>query len=153
MKNGDFSAVTATLPPVPSNGTHPPRAPKRAPKASARSAARKDVPSAPEPIAAEFAQVEPKPTDAPMWLLQPVSWLQAERAPSIPVWTGLAIERHNRIPKPDFLPQDTAPPNRPDALETSREALTPDPHCEIPQSDLAPLGWDPRAVCRKEDNR
>jgi hypothetical protein len=71
----------------------------------------------------------------------------------IPVWTGLAIERHNRIPTPDFLRPANAPPDRPGIPDTSRGALTPEPRRELPRSDLAPLGWDARAVCRKDENR
>jgi hypothetical protein len=161
MKNGDFSGVTATVPPA-SNGAHPSleKGPGKSPgkkrtalKGSGKSAVRNGVSPAPFPIAEEFAEIEPKPIDAPMWLLHPVSWLQAERSPSVPLWTGLAIERHYRIPRPEFMPLETAAPNRPGALDNSCAALAAEPRCELPQSDLAPLGWDPRAVCRKEDNR
>jgi hypothetical protein len=157
MKNGDLSGATATAPPVAANGAHPPPGPKKeakkaAQKGSARSSARNGVSYAPQPLAG-FVEIEHKPADAPMWLLHPVSWLQAERAPLAPAWTGLAIERHNRISRPDFLPLESAPPNRSNALDNSCDALAPNPHCELPRSDLAPLGWDPRAVCRKENNQ
>ena len=150
MKGADFPGLTATVPPA-RNGTH--RTTKKngaAPKRSLGSGARADARPAPQPIAATFAAIEAEPIDAPMWPLHSALWFQPELAPSVPVWTGLAIERHNRIPSPDFLHSNTAPPNRPDTLDSSRDALTPDARRELPQSGLAPLGWDPRAVCRKE---
>ena len=104
----------------------------------------------PQPIDATFATADAEPIDAPMWPLHEALWLQSEPAPSIPVWTGISIERHNRIPAPDFLHLDTAPADRPGALGDSREAMRPRARPELPQSGLAPLGWDPRAVGRKQ---
>jgi hypothetical protein len=151
MKAADFPCLTATLPPAAPNGSH--RTTKNngaAPKRSLGSGARADARPAPQQIAAAFAAIEAEPIDAPMWPLHSALWFQPELAPSVPVWTGLAIERHNRIPAPGFLHSDAAPPNCPGALDSSRDALTPDARPELPPSGLAPLGWDPRAVCRKE---
>ncbi len=121
-----------------------------APKRSTGSGTHADARPGPQPIDATFATIEAEPIDAPMWPLHPALWFQPELAPSAPAWTGLAIEHHNRIPAPDFLQPDTAPPNRPDTPDNSRDALTPGARCELPHSGLEPLGWDPRAVCRKE---
>jgi hypothetical protein len=151
MKGAYFPGLTATVPPAARNGTH--RTTKKngpAPERSAGSGVRADARPAPQPVDATFAPIEAEPIDAPMWPLHPALWFQPERMPSVPVWTGLAIERHNRIPAPDFLHFDTAPPDRPDTLDSSCDALTPGARRELPQSGLAPLGWDPRAVCRKE---
>jgi hypothetical protein len=105
--------------------------------------------------AAEFAPAAAEPIDAPMWPLHAALWLQLEMAPSIPVWTGLAIERHNRIPAPGFLYFDTAPPDRPGILDSSafpsgKTAPGTPARLDLPESGLTPLGWDPRAVCRKQ---
>lgn len=151
MKIADFPGLTATVPLAARNGTH--RTTKkngRAPKRSAGSGARADARPAPQPVEATFATIEAVPIDAPMWPLHPAQWFEPERAPSVPVWTGLVIERHNRIPAPDFLHSDTAPPNRPRTLDSSCDALTPGARRELPESGLTPLGWDARAVCRKE---
>src|SRR5437763_700510 len=76
------------------NGTH--RAPKKsrpAPKPPAEQA---------EPIAAPFAVTEAVPVDTEKWLLHFAMWFQPERAPSVSPWTGLSVERRNRIPAPTF---------------------------------------------------
>jgi hypothetical protein len=99
-------------------------------------------------IPAEVAAV-----DAPMWPVQTTAWLQPEVAPLLPVWSGLAIERHTRIPIHDFLPPGNAPLDRPDVPDHSREALTPSAEPRVPQSGLALLGWDPRAVCWKKESK
>ena len=151
MKGADFPGLTATAPPAARNGTH--RTTKKngpAAKRSAGSGARADAGLAPQPVDATFAAIEAVPIDAPMWPLHPALWFQPERAPSVPVWTGLVIERHNRIPAPDFPRFDTAPPDRPGTLHNSCDALRPGARRELPESGLTPLGWDARAVCRKE---
>jgi hypothetical protein len=154
MKDVDFAGVTPTLPPAAPNGAHQiPKKKGATPKRPAESGARSGVRPAPRLIAAEFTELEAKAVDAPMWLLHSVLWFQPEGAPVVPVWTGLAIERHNRIPTPDFLHTDTSPPNRPDTLDNSRDALTPESRMELPPSGLEPLGWEPRAVSRKEESQ
>jgi hypothetical protein len=137
MSEANFSGLTATLPPAARNGTH--------------AAIGKTSPAPMD----TFAITGAAPIDAPMWPLHAALWLQSEQAPSIPDWTGLAIERHNRIPAPDFQFRDIASPDRPGALDNSRNALSPGPgrRPAIPRSDLTPLGWDPRAVCRQQGAR
>jgi hypothetical protein len=151
MKGADSPGLTATVPPAARNGTH--RSTNKngpAPKRSAGSGVRAEARPAPQPVDGTFAPIEAEPIDAPMWPLHPALWFQPERAPSVPVWTGLVIERHNRIPAPDFPRFDTAPPDRPGTLHNSCDALRPGARRELPESGLTPLGWDARALCRKE---
>ena len=108
---------------------------------------------APEPLAGPVGSMEDTAIDAPMWPLQSAVWFQPDVAPAPPAWSSLAIERHNRIPAPDFAPSDTSPANRPGALEHSPEALTRAAVPEAPESGLTPLGWDPRADCWKEKSK
>jgi hypothetical protein len=138
MKGESFSDLAATLPPVTA-------------KRPAGSRAGTDAGSAPQPVEAAFAITGGEPIDTPMWPHHAAPWLQGERTPSIAVWTGLTIERQNRIPAPGFLHFEIAPMERPGAIESSRHALHPTVRLEFPQSGLAPLGWDPRAVCRKHE--
>jgi tetratricopeptide (TPR) repeat protein len=72
---------------------------------------------------------------------------QTEPAPSPLIWGGLSIERHHRLPTPDFFLSGDVPLNRPDALDNSHRLLTAASRPVVPQSGLAPLGWDPRTVC------
>jgi hypothetical protein len=102
-------------------------------------------------VAAQSAN-EAEPIDAPMWPHQPAIWLQPNEAPAVPSWSGLGIERHNRIPAPDFLTSVGGPANREDSLENSPRPFTPSVGPGLPQSDLVPLGWDPRADCPKAGN-
>ena len=150
MKGTDLQRLTATVPPAATNGTH--RATKRngaAPKRSAGSGLRADARPLPQPLAAAFAIIGDELIDAPKWPLHSAAWFQPELAPAVPVRNGLAIERRYRIPAPDFLHSGTAPPDRPEGLKSSPGELTPVARPQLPQSGLAPLGWDPRAVCRK----
>jgi hypothetical protein len=150
MKGESFSDLAATLPPV-ASGTHRTTKNSSAAKRPAGSRARADAGSAPQPVEAAFAIAGGEPIDAPMWPRHAASWLQGERTPSVAVWTGLTIERHNRIPAPGFLHFEIAPMKRPGAIESSCHALHPPVRLEFPQSGLAPLGWDPRAFCRKHE--
>lgn len=138
------------IPPPAGNGIHKPTRKNGAASKPPGAGARADAATAPQPLDAAFVTIEAEPVDAPMWPLHPVAWLQPEPVPSVPLWTGLAIERHNRIPAPGFLLLDIAPPDCPSTLDSARDPLRPDIHRELPQSCLTPLGWDVRAVCRKE---
>jgi len=106
-------------------------------------------------VKAEFVTAEAEPVDAPMWPLHAALWLQSEMAPSIPIWTGLGIERHNRILVSDFLLFDAAQKDRPGSVDNSAfpsgKNARSSPAClDLPESGLTPLGWNPRAVCRKD---
>ena len=152
MKDVNFGAAAIPAPPVAPNGAHENGNKKAAArKRSSRTGPRNTPAAAPHAIDAAFAAMEVKPADAQMWQHNPVLWFQPERAPSPPAWTGLAIERHKRIPPPEFSLLETAPLNRPDRSQSSREAFQRAPRLRLPQSDLAPLGWDPRALARKEE--
>ena len=132
------------------------RAAKKAgagPKHSGGSDGHAAAPPAPAPPDESFAGIEIEPIEAPMWPIHPALWFQPELAPSAPQWSGLEIERHNRVPVPDFVRSDIAPFDRPGVRDTSCGALTPCVRPAVPPSDLAPLGWDPRAVCRKEGGK
>jgi hypothetical protein len=154
MKDADFRVVIATVPLPKRNGTHRTSPGKgREPK---RSTARPE----PQPIDAAFAASEPELIDAPMWPLHAAHWFQPELAPSVPVWSGLAIIRHNRIPGPGFLHPDIAPsniaatpgsnPSRDRTGALAGEGALCGRVPQLPDSGLAPLGWDARAMRRKE---
>jgi hypothetical protein len=129
------------------NGAH---VPAKRNGASKRSGAAAAPAAAPQPLAGPVAGIGAAPVDAPMWPVHSAAWFQPEVAPSAPAWSGLGIERHARIPAPDFLPPDTAPANRPGTCENEHRAFTPAARPETPESGLTPLGWDPRAVFWKE---
>jgi hypothetical protein len=129
MNGARLPGLTAAASPAPRNGTH--RATKRI---------------GPAP----FAAIEPSPIDAPMWPQHWAVWFEPERVPSAPFWSSLAIERHSRIPAPGFLDSDPALLDRADSVNVLCGTLPPATRPEVPQSGLAPLGWDPRVVFRKE---
>jgi hypothetical protein len=131
MKTADLSAPAPSVIPV-----------------KKKRAAKRD----PGPVPGSFVNTEPMPIDAPMWPLHAALWFQPELAPTAPVWSDLAIERRHRAPAADFLSSGTAPLNRRDVVETSREARLSEARPQIPESTLAPFGWDPRVLAgnRKE---
>ena len=147
MKGADLAGSVAA-PPRAANGTH------RAGRNGASKRANSKANGAPQPaseiFAAPFIPPDAVPVDAPMWPTNPAMWFQPELAPAAPGWTGLAIERRHRIPAPDFDYAEPRAVDLPAAAEPSRHVLVPESHVAVPQSDLAPLGWDPRALCRKE---
>jgi hypothetical protein len=73
-------------------------------------------------------------------------WLQPELAPAAAVSSGLRIERQNRIPMPGFAGLEIPAASLPDPHESHRKPLLPSLRLHFPQSDLQPLGWDPRTV-------
>jgi hypothetical protein len=104
-------------------------------------------------LAEPVSHTEVIPTDSPAWPLHSAMWLQPASVPSLPLWSGLAVERQNRFPMPDFQPQGIAPLDRPGAAHNSRDALTTAARPSVPDTDLRPLGWDPRAVCGKDGKK
>lgn len=139
-------SIDSMGPPAP-NGRH-----SAVRKTSPRRPAAADEPSevrAPAPLAAPVACAASTPVDVPMWPLQSAAWLQPDVPPSPPAWSGLAVERRHRIPAPDFVSFHTAPLNREHAPKGSAPVF-PASSPNLPHGDLAPLGWDPRAVCQKE---
>jgi hypothetical protein len=146
MKDADLAASDVTVP-AGKNGLQ--RSRKKNGAAVTRSAgngAAAQTESATQP----FVAAEPGPIDLPMWPLHAALWFQPELAPSGPGWSGLTVERQGRIPAPDFVHSGLAPLDYPYSLDHSRHELTPGARPEIPQSDGAPVGWDPRAAGRRE---
>jgi hypothetical protein len=157
MKEFNSSAEPTPVPPAAPNGIHHgPEKKAATPKHAAgsrRSAPRKSKqPEAQPSFDAPFAGMEMSPSSGSMWMLHSALWFQSERTPRIPDWTGLGIERHNGMPRPDLLPVAIQPPDRPAAPEKPSEGIGPEPHVHFPKSDLTPLGWDPRTVYRKENS-
>jgi hypothetical protein len=103
-----------------------------------------------QPAAALFVIAEPQPIEATMWPIHPVTWFQPELAPLLPSWSGLSIEHRDKPPAPDFLHPEARPAGRVDALSGECNPRPPDVRRELPQSELTPLGWDPRAVADRE---
>ena len=102
---------------------------------------------------ARLAPVEAQPVDAPMWPTHPVVWLQPALRPALPSSSGLSIERHLRIPAPDFINPGITAASIAQTLNAERDPLAPDLARPLPKSGLQPLGWDPREHCRKEGDR
>jgi len=103
--------------------------------------------AAPEVVGAAFAELEARLADASMWLHHAASWLQSEAMPSIPEWTGLAVERRYRMPSPGFLVFGVEAMDR--AAGTRGPGVCMEhSQPELPESGLGPLGWDARTVKR-----
>ena len=117
---------------------------------SKRSARRlKAVPALSPPKLAHFAPVAAQPKDAPMWPVHSMIWWQPGMKPELPNSSGLRIERRHQVPIPDFLYLEMKPAARPrPSLESPCDPLFPRREPSLPQADLAPLGWDPRAAVK-----
>jgi hypothetical protein len=120
-------------------------------KPAARSDSRPRVLPSPDPPPASFIALDPAPVPAPMWPLHSNVWFQPERAPTFPAWSDLNIERRHRVPAPDFIGSEITAFDRAAAPAPAEEPLPPDRRLEAPASELAPIGWDPRAFCPKEE--
>jgi len=118
-------------------------------KRSASKARREVTPVVPEVSQAPFAIAAAQPIDAPMWSIHPGVWFQPDRPPVF-AGSGLELARKNRLPAGDFAASVAASPIDCAATrETPVKPLSPAASPAVPASDLAPLGWDPRTVCRK----
>jgi hypothetical protein len=148
MKGADLTAFTGSIP-TNGNGTHRPGKKNGAPSKRAAALAASATAAPLEP----FAAIEAEPVDASMWPVHQTVWFQPDLAPVIPAWSGLAIERRHTLPSPDFLPIETGPVNRANALDRSTEVVGADPSPEPPLSELELLGWDPRMVSGKEHSK
>jgi hypothetical protein len=102
-------------------------------------------PALPAQKLAPFTATEIQAIDTQMWPVHSVVWLQPELRPELPGSSSLRIERHYKVPAPDFLYFDIPPTSHPDILEPPAP-LPPGSQPQLPQSDLAPLGWDPRSA-------
>ena len=109
----------------------------------------KAVPVPSQPKLAHFAPVGAQPKDAPMWTVHSMIWWQPALKPELPSASGLRIERRHQVPIPDFLYLEMKPAARPrPSLESPCDPLFPRQNPAVPQADLAPLGWDPRAAVK-----
>jgi hypothetical protein len=123
-----------------------------APKPTANSSSRPRVLPSPDPPPAPFIALEPAAVPAPMWPVHSNVWFQPERAPSPPAWSDLTIERRHRVPAPDFVCSAIPPFDRAAApAPADGGPLPPDRCLQVPKSELAPIGWDSRAFCPKEE--
>jgi hypothetical protein len=117
------------------------------PKRSASAGRLKAGPAPSPPKLAHFAPVDAQPKDAPMWPVHSLIWWQPGLKPALPGSSGLRIERRHQVPIPDFLYLEMKPAGRPrPSLESPCDPLLPCRQPSLPQSGLAPLGWDPRAA-------
>jgi hypothetical protein len=147
------SDIRGVTPSVPKPPDATPRASKRNGAAGKRSSPPhaqpgKDAaePAAQQEPAAAFIVMEPQGIDAPMWPLHPVVWLQPDRKVASPGWSGLCIEHRYRLPAPGFLQIAAVPGCPPGHAADERNPLPPGVSRRLPESDLIPLGWDPRAA-------
>jgi hypothetical protein len=104
-----------------------------------------------EAVAAQFAGIPIEPIDAPTWPIHPPGWLQPDAPASPPSWSGLNIERRNRVPAPGLLQFPLAPFDRAAQRDDRCEALAAKAVLRICESGLRPLGWDPRAFHQKKE--
>ena len=143
-----IDGVAATVPQPPANGVH-----RSVKKNGARPYGRLAPEVAPEILAAPFAGVETEPIDAPMWPIHPAGWLQPEAPAAAPSWSGLHIERRNRIPSADLRQFGLEPFDRSDGPDLRCEPLVAAARPAVPNTGLDPLGWDPRALLPKKEAR
>jgi hypothetical protein len=101
---------------------------------------------------APFTATEIQAIDTQMWPVHSVVWLQPEFRPELPRSSSLRIERHYKVPASDFLYCDVPATSHADALEPVRDPLPPGVQPRAPQSDLVPLGWDPRSFSSSGTN-
>jgi hypothetical protein len=113
--------------------------------AAARGNGRRESEIAPEVVAAPFVTIPVEPIDSPMWPIHPPGWFQPEARAAAPSWSGVNIERRNRIPAPDLVHLPLAPFDRAAKPDGAREPLVREASPKIPESALELLGWDPRA--------
>lgn len=152
MNGADFSGSAGTVPAAANNTHQVTKKNGTAPKRAAGTGSPGDAPAV-GPLAGPAVAVEGMAIDAPMWPLQAAAWLQPNVAPSPPVWSGLSIEHHNRIPMLEFVASANGAVDRPEVPEKSAREVGSVAEPAIPQSDLSPLGWDPRAVCWKKESK
>lgn len=150
MRATNLRSVTRTGSVAQPNGT--PRAVTARPVARKRSTTRpasdgvlEREPASPTQQLSPFAAIEPQPKDAQMWPVHSVVWLQPELRPELPGTSSLRIECHYKVPGPGLLYCDVTPSFHPGTLDRLCDPLPPRVEPRLPQSDLEPLGWDPRS--------
>jgi hypothetical protein len=107
----------------------------------------------PEVQGATCLAIPVEAADAPMWPIHAAGWLEPEARAAAPSWTGLIVERRNRVPAPDLIQFPLAPFPRDGAMDAAPEAIFSAAAPTVRQSDLAPLGWDPRAAFPKKESQ
>jgi hypothetical protein len=163
----ELPGSVATAPP---NGTH---------RTAKKNGTRRPAPEASPVIDAPFLGVAAEPVDAPMWPIHQSGWFQPETPPSMPAWSGLSVERRNRVPAPELVGFEITPLEDQSLAHravkgcgdtaaasgggTGSAAKSPEFFAEplwsgsavprIPKSGLEPLGWDPRAICSKKESK
>jgi hypothetical protein len=95
---------------------------------------------------APFAAVEVEAAGAQMWPVHSVAWFHPELKPRLPDSAGLTIERYRKLPAPDFLRLEVTPADQSHSSDEVCNPLPPDLKPRLPESGLAPSGWDPRAA-------
>ncbi len=104
------------------------------------------------PRLAPFADGGAAPADAGMWPAHPAAWLEPQLPPPLPAASGLCVELRYTVPAPDFLPvAPAAAAPRAAAPSGGAPAAPANIAVRVPASGLAPLGWEPRAACRRGD--
>jgi hypothetical protein len=105
----------------------------------------------PHPELAGFRAVEPGPATAPMFPLEPGTWLQPEFDVVAPKVAGIRIERRAKLAVPTFARID-APPNPGRAVPSEASDSRPSAVEVVwPAGDLRLLGWDARAVLKSQE--
>ena len=104
------------------------------------------APAIGNPEVADFIAVETREVDVPSWPAHPVVWLQPDLKPGLPAASGLRIERHHKIPAPGFAVIFHGPQRLSRTVEHWGDFVPPEVRLDLPASDLAPVGWDPRAA-------
>src|SRR4029077_15509621 len=90
-------------------------------------------PALPAQKLAPFTATEIQAIDTQMWPVHSVVWLQPELRPEAPRSSTLRIERHYKVPAPDFLYFDVPPTSHPDTLEPVADPLPPGVQPQLPQ--------------------
>lgn len=101
---------------------------------------------------APFAAVEGQVAGAQMWPVHAVAWFHPELQPRLPDSSGLTIEGYRKLPAPDFLPLEVTPADQPHSSDEVCDPLPPAVKHRLPESDLAPSGWDPRVAAASVSN-
>lgn len=122
-----------------------PAEPLLRPRTKRRTAKRPAEPStAADPPLANFLALEVEAIDAEKWPVSPVVWWQPALELTPPEASGLRNERTHKARVAGFLSADLAPVCPASGALAAPQAALPALRGIVPQSDLAPIGWDPR---------
>jgi hypothetical protein len=119
-------------------------------------AGRKPVEGAPQRPLAGFSAMEARAVDAESWPVHDAMWLAPQLRAAPPASTGLRVERHHRTAAPDFVRASVVPADGA-SLIVEPHAAAPQARRALPESGLAPMGWDSRVEgrtgLRKEERK